>query len=102
MIILHVRSEITLYLEFSLFTLVRGIVLMILRIGSLNEKSILLFSWGSLLTSLASGKEQSNFLGLKLGFLDVRSRVRAWKERLCVCGSLSRGQEFRDLKYRVS
>ena len=40
MIILELRFEVTLYLEFSLSTLVKEILWEILCIGSLNEKGI--------------------------------------------------------------
>jgi len=72
----------------------------ILCIGSLNKKNISLFSWGSFLASLATRKEPSNFLDLTLGFFDKESRVRAWIESLCVCGSLFRAQKLRDLKHK--
>jgi len=73
-----------------------------LCIGSPNEKSISLFSWGSFLTSSPTGKEPSNFLGLTLGIFYEESRVRAWTESLCVCGSLFDGQKLRDLKHKYS
>ena len=37
-------------------------------------------------TFRALGKEPSNLLGLTLGFLDVKSRVRVWGAKVWVCG----------------